>query len=257
MFVLFTGRFWNFYKKVQLASDLQQPLKIFYANIYKDNSEYASLLEQIEAENPDVILFVEYSPHHQQGLGVPLLQKYPHRIKAQDSTSFIASKYPVERIPTSLDQQKWKYYHFFLEKSDHKYHIALVHTSSPTSHQHFLNRNAQLEKLAEELLEFQDQHPESKTLIVGDFNISPRSNYYQLLAKKRDKKLINATQSFPIYFSWNLAKLFEISGALEGVPPLLWSHIDQVFFSPNLQLAKLKSLDIKGSDHRGFSLEIE
>lgn len=75
--------------------------------------------------------------------------------------------------------------------------------------------------------------------------------------QKREKKLINATQSFPIYFSWNLAKLLEISGTLKGVPPLVWSHIDQIFFTPNLKISKLKSLDIKGSDHRGFSLEIE
>jgi hypothetical protein len=52
----------------------------------------------------------------------------------------------------------------------------------------------------------------------------------------------NATRAFPYYFSWNLAKLLRISGTLDGVPELFYSHIDQLLVSKSLKIKSLTPL---------------
>lgn len=259
MLLLFSSKFWAFYGEYQQAEQLDSPLKVMYSNIYKDNPHYEELLKQIEDENADILLFVEFKPHHKANLQPLLQQKYPYMIKASDSTSFIASKYPLTKLSTSLEDEKWKYYYFKVEKTDQNYYFYLVHTSSPTSQDHFFNRNRQLERLSQDFLSFQSQErpANAKIVMLGDFNISPRSLYYEQFAKKLEGKLENATRSFPMYFSRDLAKLLEISGTIKGVPSLLWSHIDQLFISPSVKMNALKAIQVLGSDHRGFSFKVE
>lgn len=67
----------------------------------------------------------------------------------------------------------------------------------------------------------------------------------------------NATRSFPYYFSWNLSKLLKISGTLEGVPEILFSHIDQLFVSKATKVKSITPLQFSGSDHKGFIFELE
>lgn len=249
----------SFYSQNIPTEAVDAPLKIMYSNIYKGNTNYQTILKQIQEEDPDLLLFVEFENHHKHFLKPEILKHYPYSINAADATSFIASKYPIKIQPTSVEHEKWKYYYFQLAKDDQDYFVYLVHTSSPTELRHFKNRNIQLQKISKDFLTLHSEQRDknAKIIMLGDFNMSPWSFYYQQFAHTLEGKMNNITRTFPILFTWNLSKLLEISGTVSGLPPLLRSHIDQVFLSPQVTLGSIKPFQIFGSDHRGFLLSIK
>lgn len=256
---IFLWKFHSFYGHYQLAPEANANLKVLFSNIYKDNLGYDEISGTIARENPDVMMLVEFEEHHYEHLKGFLEQNFAYVEYLPWSTSIVASKYPLHLLPTSVKGQKWRYHYFQVEKDNQKYLGYLVHTSSPTSHRHFVNRNHQLKIIARDFL---TMHSESrweaeKVFMVWDFNISPWSTYYEDFAKELSGQMENATRSFPYYFSWNLAKLLRISGTLNGVPELLYSHIDQLFVSKAMKIKSITPLQFSGSDHKGFIFEIE
>ena len=103
--------------------------------------------------------------------------------------------------------------------------------------------------------------------MIGDFNISPWSNYYKDFARSLSGELQNSTRNFPFLFTWSLSEMLKVHHDFEFLPlwlrigagkfPLLRSHIDHLFISPNVKIQNLKSIQIPGSDHRGFVFDIE
>lgn len=161
-------------------------------------------------------MFVEFEEHHYEQLKNALEQRFSYIEYLPWSTSIIASKYPISLLPTSVDGEKWRYHYFQIEKEGQKYLGYLIHTSSPTSERHFRNRNLQLQKIASDFntLHRQERPSDAKIFMIGDFNVSPWSVYYQDFAQQLSGSMENATRAFPVYFSRNLAKLLRISETL-------------------------------------------
>lgn len=78
--------------------------------------------------------------------------------------------------------------------------------------------------------------------MVGDFNITPRSVYYDRFVEQLD--LSNATRVFPLLFTRRIYRL-----------PLFWAHIDQLLVH-NIFVENLHSINVPGSDHRGYSFVV-
>lgn len=55
-----------------------ESLSVFYANIYYQNSQTAILLDQIQQEDRDVVMLIEYSKYHDELLTPLLREKYPY-----------------------------------------------------------------------------------------------------------------------------------------------------------------------------------
>ena len=259
MLGIFLWKFHSFYGHYQLSENAAGNLKVLFSNIYKDNVEYDELSGTIARENPDVIMFVEFEEHHYKHLKSFLEENFSYVEYLPWSTSIVASKYPLNLLPTSVKGKKWRYHYFQIQKGNQDYLAYLVHTSSPTSQRHFVNRNKQLKIIANDFL---TMHSEwrwelGKVFMVWDFNISPWSKYYEDFADQLSGKMENATRAFPYYFSWNLAKLLKISRTLEGVPEILFSHIDQLFVSKATKVKSITPLQFSGSDHKGFIFELE
>lgn len=257
VFLLFSQKFRDFYGHSLTTTPATQSLSILYSNIYKNNRNYPDILEHIKNNNPDIVLFVEFDEEHRSTLK-PLLNKdYPYIIKGSENTSLIASKHPLTPLPLNSEPTPRNYENFLLKTPNQNYRIYLIHTTSPTSENHFHKRNYQLEFLAHNFLEDDKWAPsDEKVVMIWDFNVSPRSLYYEKFAQEINGKLINATQNFPILFTRDLSKLLDISGQLK-LPRFLFSHIDQVFISPNTKLEKIETIQLQGSDHSGFLLHIE
>ena len=256
---VFLWKFHNFYNHYQLSGDSQANLKVLFSNIYKDNLGYDELTGTLARENPDVAMFVEFEEHHYEHLKGFLEKQFAFVEYLPWSTSIVVSKYPLSLLPTSVKGQKWRYHYFQIQKGDQHYLAYLVHTSSPTSQRHFNNRNHQLKIISNDFLTMHQasRWENGKVFMVWDFNISPWSKYYEEFSNELSGTMDNATRSFPYYFSWNLSKLLKISGTLEGVPELLYSHIDQLLVSKNLKIKSLTPLQFSWSDHKGFLFEIE
>lgn len=107
---------------------------------------------------------------------------------------------------------------------------------------------------------------DAKIIMVGDLNISPWSAYYHDFTKGLSGNLENATQYFPLLFTWSLGNMLKIHQDFEFLPTWLkqslaylplWSHIDHLFISPQVKLKYLKRIQFPGSDHSGFVFDIE
>ena len=148
MLGIFLWKFHSFYGHYQLSENAAGNLKVLFSNIYKDNLGYDELSGTIARENPDVIMFVEFED-----------QNFAYIEYLPWSTSIVASKYPLNLLPTSVKGKKWRYHYFQIQKENQNYLAYLVHTSSPTSQRHFLNRNKQLKIIANDFL---TMHSESR-----------------------------------------------------------------------------------------------
>lgn len=261
IFLLLSQDFWSFYRGYQLEDQLSHPITILYSNIYKDNHNYEDIISHIEQEKADILLFVEFETHHRQQLTPLLRTHYPYILKGGNS-SLVASKYPLEQLETWLEEERWNYQYFRMQTDQDSYLFYLIHTSSPTKPSYFLNRNAQLMRIAND---FQQQHwylnqtsapKQEKIIMLGDFNVSPWSKFYKAFEQKLDGKLINSTRAFPMFMSWDLAKLLDIAD-IATLPSLLKSHIDHSFVSPWLKVSQLRPVQFSGSDHTGLVFLIE
>ena len=81
---------------------------MLFANIHKDNTEYAAIEKTITDSNPDVIMFVEFSDHHYINLKDFLQTNYPYTNTTTWSKKFVGnivfSKYPLNNKADDFPQ---------------------------------------------------------------------------------------------------------------------------------------------------------
>lgn len=248
LFILYFIPFKNFYHWTDKKTSTETWLKVFYANIYKDNANYTWIENLIKQNDPDLIMFVEFTDHHYQYLQDFLKKNYPFVNRTSWSQEFIwsmvFSKTPIENLIVNYPQWMRRYWYFSMLLNWKNYYFYLVHTSSPSSYENFKMRNDQLEVISKDfILHEKKRNPDRNILMIWDFNISPRSVFYQKF--KSDLSLSNYTQNAPILFTRRLKEL-----------PIFWSHIDQIFINSWVEIWGLKTINIPWSDHLGYSFQI-
>ena len=274
LFWLYANELNSFYNQNFLEDEtLSSPIKIFYSNIYKENYNYEAIKDSIQKENPDVVMFVEFSDEHEDNLKRFINEKYPYYDKTNRSRIFwgsvVMSKYPITNFFNQYKQDGSRRYGYFMIKKDNiPYYFYLIHTSSPVTNFDYQKRNQQLTTIKKD---FYTQHEEqreteSKIIMLGDFNVSPRSIFYKKFAESFPS-FKNITRSQKIFFSWNLSEMLKIHKDFEFLPkrfrnnigyfPLLWSHIDQIFVSNSVKVSNFKKIHIAWSDHDWVVFEIE
>lgn len=256
-----------------MVDKLDSPIKVLFSNIYKDNYNFQEIKNTIKENDPDVVMFVEFSDEHEEGLRDFVSENFPYYDKTNWSKiyggSVVMSKYPITNFHWDFVQNDtWRYGYFKIEKDGIPYYFYLLHTSSPVSYFDFQKRNQQLITVRKD---FYTQHEEqrdenSKIVMIGDFNVSPWSVFYKRFAQSFPL-FDNITRSQPVFFSWNLAEMLKIHKDFDFFPdwfrnnvwyfPILWSHIDQAFVSNSLKVSNFKKTHIEGSDHDGMVFEIE
>ncbi|MBQ7073516.1 endonuclease/exonuclease/phosphatase family protein [bacterium] len=227
-------------------------MKVFYANILYTNTNYEGLKNTIKEENPDLVVLVEFSNEHEIAMKDFFKEDYPYVNRNSRSEKLagdvIFSKYPLIESKREKEREKgtWDYSTVKVkipEKRD-LLNLYVVHTAAPVSPSTYEMRNLQLEKLATEFAEKKHEEQE-KNMIIGDFNLSPRSAQYQTLMNTFEDLVENAFKGGDITYtwSWNGSKLF-------------MTHIDHLFTSSNILIHDLQVKDLIGSDHRYFSFGV-
>ncbi len=203
------------------------------------------LYDSIDALNPDVILFVEYTPAHHEILYPLLHEKYPHINTEYPANGpagkVVYAKHAFENLaPTLSGSAAWKYGYIALEYGAYEYIFYLVHTSAPVSPKFLSMRNQQLEQLVQDITAHQEAtHYDSVVCIMGDFNLSRRSPAYRRLAKDRDS-FENITRQFSGIHTWH------------ALYPFLGSHIDHVWINKPHAMHHVQRIYVPGSDHHGW-----
>ncbi|MEI8092554.1 MAG: hypothetical protein WCG98_10845, partial [bacterium] len=65
-------------------------------------------------------------------------------------------------------------------------------------------RNEQLKTFDQDFAMHEKTRSQDKVIVVGDFNLTPRSAYYSDMKQVFSGKLSNATQQFPVLFTRGL-----------------------------------------------------
>lgn len=252
VFFIFSRDFNQFYVlDLNLPVNKDPELRLFYANIHKNNDNYEDIKASIDKYNPDVIMFVEFGDAHYENLKDFLKEKYPYINSTTWSKKFIwsmvFSKYELKNRADDFPQWSRRYAYFQLNFEDKDYYIYLLHSSSPDTYKHYLMRNQQLKILMDDFDLHKNNHRDNNdnVVIVWDFNTSPRSVVYKNFENWLWTGFVNITRKKPILFTWYLS-----------VFPILGSHIDHIRTNIPIQNIYMESLDLVWSDHRALLMDI-
>lgn len=157
LFALFIQPIFQFYQQPFLHTEqLKSPIRILFSNLYKDNPNVERLKQKILTENPDIVMFVEFSDVHKQALESFFDEHYPYMNMTTWSKilvgSVVFSKYPITNLADDFEQGRWRYGYFQVEKEDVPYYFYEIHTASPVSKEFFEKRNQELQQVKTEFL---------------------------------------------------------------------------------------------------------
>ena len=238
--------FYNQNDEYNRLKDDEEWIKVFYSNIYYKNTDYKTLQQKIELENPDIVVLVEFSDNHEDEMKEFFKENYPYMNRNSRSTMLagdvVFSKIPLENITETHLVEAWarnySYMKILCEDCWDGVDLYVIHTSAPVSYKNFEMRNAQIDKL---LSDFLKHHTDwTPTMIIWDFNLSPRSHYYKQFTKHLN--MLNALSLQSPNYTRSLHEQW-----------IFRSHIDQLFISPEIKVSQINIENLTWSDHRSFT----
>ncbi len=225
-------------------------IKVFYANILYKNTNYESLKEKIQQENPDIVILVEFSDEHEDAMKEFFRENYPYMNRNSRSATLagdvVFSKIPLDNITETHIVPAWSWNYSYMkiecegiiENCWDNVELYVIHTAAPVSLKNFQMRNAQLYKLKSDFIK--NENTSNPIIIIWDFNLSPWSYYYKRLTD--NWWMLNALSFQSPVYTRSLLQQW-----------IFRSHIDQLFVSPKIKVSEVEVENLTWSDHRSFS----
>ena len=216
-------------------------LTILHSNIFASNRDASRLLEQIEAERPDIVFVQELTEAHSEILAV-LGEQYSHMVLAPRSGSFgigVWSTIPFvdsevfETTPLELPNLR-----LVIEFDGRELTLFSTHPVPPMGREWYEYRNTQLGILGQAIT-----GTSGSVALVGDLNISMWANHYRKLGETTG--LRNARKGHGIAPSW------------PTFLPIGMIPIDHVLLDDGLQAIEFRTLPSVGSDHLPVLVKIQ
>jgi endonuclease/exonuclease/phosphatase (EEP) superfamily protein YafD len=206
-------------------------LRVMSANLFFRNDSYAGLVDTVERETPDIVLFVEYTPSLAHGLaGLDALYPYRTTLPRRRPTGIaLLSRYPIAESRI-FDLGPWPAIEAHVATPDGPIRVLGVHLLPPTDPERWRLRNEQLDDLASVI-----GAEEGATVLAGDFNLSPYSVFYRRLAARTG--LTDAFAGHGVVITW------------PSFAQWLGTKIDHVMISGNLAAVSDRRVPLPGSDH--------
>jgi endonuclease/exonuclease/phosphatase (EEP) superfamily protein YafD len=206
-------------------------LTVLVANVRAVNTEHAGLLASIAAENPDVVLIVEFTPAWDERL-TPLAARYPHRFTMARRDAFgiaLYSRHPLEEAhDAALGATATIDARVLAPRGTVR--LIGVHLRPPMSPRSARERDTELTALAQHVANIAEPR-----VVLGDFNMTPYSPYFADFLEITG--LRDPRAQFGLGFTW--PTFF----------PVLGIPIDHCLVSPDLGVAQYRRLPGFGSDH--------
>ena len=248
IWTLYISEYFSFYNQNSESIRLNNDnwIKVFYANIYYKNTDYKSLQQKIEQEDPDIVILVEFSDKHENVMKGFFKENYPYMNRNSRSITLagdvVFSKIPLENITETHLVEAWARNYSYMKILSDEYEdwidLYVIHTSAPVSYKNFEMRNAQIGKLLSDFLKHYTNW--TPTIIIWDFNLSPWSHYYKQFTKHLN--MLNALSYQLPNYTRSLHKKW-----------IFRSHIDQLFISPEIKVSEINIENLTWSDHRSFT----
>ncbi len=207
--------------------------KLLHANVHRDNTETTTLLAQIDAEDPDLVILQELSPIWLTALQ-GLSEMYPYRVAEAQEGAFgigLFSKFPLDEArivhtpPLDLPEIR-----AVVRLGERRLNLVSAHPMPPVGRASTAARNAQLAALGDELA-----LASRPTVFVGDLNISMWAPTYQSFENasglRNCRKGFGIVSTFPVYLPF------------VGIP------IDHCLVSEGIKVLDFRTGADIGSDH--------
>ncbi len=222
----------------------KEKIKIAIINVLYGNTAYQKTLDLVRQEKPDLLLFIELEKAWFEEVN-KLSDLLPYTAPSDPKSIFevkLKSKFPIEEFEIfPLDDPIRLTMTATIKINNQKVFLLIPHLPAPTDPDRFSLRNKQLNNLAEIL------HKQNlPTILIGDFNTSIWSPYYQEFINRTN--LQNSRRGFGVLPSW-----FALSTKL----PLIASPIDQILFSKDFKAVNSYLGEDIGSDHLPLISELE
>jgi endonuclease/exonuclease/phosphatase (EEP) superfamily protein YafD len=213
-------------------------LRVFSSNLYFANEDLTGIVDEIRANDPDVVVFQETTrPHRARLLREPALTEYSHRVAADNSDTMVLSRVPIESsdIWTAPARPMAR---ARLSTPIGVVELIAVHTVAPIGDS-AIQRWKQMLRALHDLAEQRD----TPMLMVGDFNATI---YHPRFDDLLDTGLTDAHSARGKGFTgtWPRDRKF---------PPLL--RIDHALSSDELVPVSASYGTGTGSDHRPIVVE--
>jgi endonuclease/exonuclease/phosphatase (EEP) superfamily protein YafD len=237
------------------VTEVDRPkIRILSMNLSHTNSSYKKAKIVIKKTQPSILILQELGNSWENALGETLL-KFPYSAKHPVSTTYgyfflpkfllplfipkeklfigVFSHLPFERIMTAQSDSYIRGSFKFKEKM---FTLFGVHLTSPVGKVRTEVRNKQLNGLVEEI-----QKNNQPTVVIGDFNTTPWSLYFQDFIQK--SRLRDTRKGLGIYPTW-----------LAQFPPLS-IPIDHSLTSDGIEVGSFSLGTSFGSDHLPIILD--
>jgi endonuclease/exonuclease/phosphatase (EEP) superfamily protein YafD len=216
-----------------------KPLKILDMNLLYSVTDYGPAIAQIKATNPDILVFQEFSPYAVQAMkDVLITYPYAKAIPANNPSGHgIYSRIPLSDINESPSfQNLFTVEDVNFQIGGKKILLVNLHTFPPASVRSILANLSVLDYLK------QLRHSGQEMILIGDYNATPWSRYFNLLTD--ELKLRDTEAGLGPQFSWPA-----------GVVPF-YVPIDHCCISSGIGLSVRKLLAKTESDHLALYVEL-
>lgn len=236
---------------IESINDARNSMSIYVANIYALNTNYQAIQNIVEKHDPDILVLIEYEPHHHQALSSQRSSTYTYNNIQEEYIpgKAVFSKFPLELRPVPLSGP-WRFDAITIQHPKQAYQSYIVHTAAPISQALFDNRNRQREILT---AYFTRSIITDATIIMGDFNTTPRSSYYQKFIDILPADMYHISTYLPPHNTRSRhTQNREENNILSFLFQPIQAHIDHVFLTSDIQLHDAQLIYLPGSDHRGY-----
>jgi len=210
-------------------------LTVLNANLLFANTNHQDQLDIIEAQNPDLIAFQEYTDLWHTVLSRNLSQSYPHSITQIANDPFgiaIYSKHPITDGAVQIfSTVSFPAISADIQIDEFNVRVMAVHPPPPSSTKRYLNRNQFMERIA-----LESKAQDGAVLVVGDLNATPWTSHFTDMLKTGG--LRNASAGFGLQYTWPSGKF------AQRIP------IDHILVNAKIGVDHFETIHLQGSDHR-------
>jgi endonuclease/exonuclease/phosphatase (EEP) superfamily protein YafD len=224
-----------------------QTLSICLANVWMGNTDYPRICNTFRESRADLLAVVELSDGLQAAIDAQFAAEYPYFLaKANETGAFgigLWSRYPLAQAKfVNFAVREMPSIFAEVEVGDRRTRIIVTHPVPPIFAVAWKYRNDHLQAMVNDSeIKWSEKSP-MRTVIVGDFNLTPWSPLYSQLLE--DVGLLDAAAGAGVTPTWYRWPLFPCGLVL-----------DHVWYSPNLRCLQRRILPEMGSDHRPVFVE--
>lgn len=228
-------------KKTNTIAGLDQSnIKLFHANVLSSNKSYNKLVNEINKENPDVIILQEVNQHWIAAMAV-IKTQYQYFIEEPREDNFgmaLFSKIPIKNHQI----HHWSDFEIpgieaEFDSVHRSFRLIATHPPPPINKYYYDAGTTIFKTIAKEV-----QSKEIATIIIGDLNTTTWSEKYQIL--ETDTQLLNASTGFGPIPTWPTTLI-----------PLM-IPIDHCLVSRHFNVKSTRTGESIGSDHLPLIIEL-